>query len=197
MKWQQQDKDLLANVSVTAKAFSHGISLAFSCAITSEIVFRSYPHIGAISGANLLLGVMWATVATVFVQHTTFTSTLEGAIARMVATGISFVLCLIYLVIFPFHIWGLALLIGLGTIITTIVGRPNEIITTGITTTVVMIVAAMSPEHRWEQPILRVGDTIIGTVVGAATGWAESRLLAWRYSGSQRHMAGVKENKYS
>ncbi len=195
MKWQQQDKDVLANVSTRVKAFSHGIALAISCAITSEIVFRWYPHIRAISKANMLLGVMWATVATVFVQHTTITSTLEGALSRMVATGISFVLCLVYLAVFPFHVWGLALLIGLGTAITTIVGRPNEIITTGITTTVVMIVAAMSPEHRWEQPILRLGDTIIGTVVGAALGWAEGSLLAWRYSGVHRHTAEIKGSK--
>ncbi len=88
-----------------------------------------------------------------FVQHITYTSTSQIAVSRLVATGISFALCLLYLLIFPFNLWGLALLIGLGSITTTLVGRPNEIITTGITTTVVMVVAAMSPEHRWEQPL--------------------------------------------
>ena len=165
------------------QTLGHGVALAISCAITSALVLNLYPRTAAIEPANLLLAVMWATVATVFVQHITFTSTFESALSRLVATGISFSLCFIYLLIFPFHIWGLAILIGLGNIITTLVGRPNETITTGITTTVVMVVAAMSPEHRWEQPLLRLGDTIVGTVVGVAMGWMEAIFLTPGCSG--------------
>ena len=179
------DKASPAPLTVT-KIVSHGVALAISCAITSALVLNLYPRIGAIAPANLFLAMMWATVATVFVQHIAYVSTAESAVSRLVATGISFALCLLYLLIFPFHIWGLALLIGLGSIITTLVGRPNETITTGITTTVVMVVAAMSPEHRWEQPLLRLGDTVVGTVVGITIGWIEAKGLTLYYSGSDR-----------
>jgi hypothetical protein len=32
----------------------------------------------------------------------------RAALSRMAATSISFVLCLVYLLIFPFHVWGMA-----------------------------------------------------------------------------------------
>ena len=175
----QKDRDdvLEEELPKTTKAFSHGIALGASCFVTSEVVLHIYRHVHFVSEANVLLGIMWATVATVFVQHLSYTSTLNSVVSRMVATSISFVLCLIYLLLFPFHIWGLALIIALGTIATTLLGRPNEIITTGITTTVVLVVGAVLPEHRWEQPVLRLVETAIGMLVGVAGGWLEAKVI--------------------
>jgi hypothetical protein len=78
------------------------------------------------------------------------------------------VLCFVYLLLFPFQLWGTAALIGVGAVVMSLLGRPDDIITTGITTTVVMVVAAISPEHAWKQPILRMVDTIVGIAVGVA-----------------------------
>lgn len=179
----QKDKDdlLEEKLPLATKAFSHGIALGISCLVTSGVLLQIYRHIHFVSEANVLLGVMWATVATVFVQHLSYTSTLNSVVSRLVATCISFVLCLIYLLLFPFHIWGLALIIALGTVATTLLGRPNEIITTGITTTVVLVVGAVLPEHRWEQPVLRLIETIIGMAVGVAGGWLEAKLIFHYY----------------
>jgi hypothetical protein len=55
----------------------------------------------------------------------------------MTSTAVSFVLCLVYLLMFPFHLWGLAALIGIGTVMMSLIGRPDDIVTTGITTAVV------------------------------------------------------------
>ena len=95
---------------------------------------------------------------------------MRAALSRMAATLLSFVLCLVYLLIFPFSPWGMAALIGIGVIILTLLGRSEDIITT-ITTAVVMVVAGISPRHAWQQPILRLVDTAVGIGVGIAAAW--------------------------
>jgi uncharacterized membrane protein YgaE (UPF0421/DUF939 family) len=114
---------------------------------------------------------MWAVVATVFVYRETYQQSVRAAVSRMAATLLSFALCMVYLLIFPFSPWGLAAVIGIGAIILTLLGRSEDFITTGITTTVVMVVAGMSPQHAWIQPILRLLDTIVGVGVGVAAAW--------------------------
>ncbi len=76
-----------------------------------------------------------------------------------------------YLLFFPFHLWGMATLIGIGAVAMSLLDRPEDVITTGITTAVVMVVAAISPEHAWKQPILRVMDTTVGVAVGVVGAW--------------------------
>jgi uncharacterized membrane protein YgaE (UPF0421/DUF939 family) len=90
----------------------------------------------------------------------------HAALSRISATLFSFTLCLIYLLIFPFRAWGLAVLLAIGAIVLELVGRSEDIITADITTAVVMVVAGISPEHAWKQPILRLIDTLVGIAVG-------------------------------
>jgi uncharacterized membrane protein YccC len=119
---------------------------------------------------------MWAVVATIFVYHDSYAQSLSTALMRMAATSISFVLCLVYLLIFPFHALGMAALICIGAVTVALVGRPEAGITTGITTTVVMVVAGLSPDKPWLEPILRLLDTIVGVAVGIAAAWIGSRI---------------------
>jgi uncharacterized membrane protein YccC len=77
--------------------------------------------------------------------------------------------------LFPYYLWGLAILIGVGAVAMSLLSRPDDIITTGITTAVVMVVAAVSPNHAWKQPILRLVDTIVGVVVGVVGAWISLR----------------------
>jgi uncharacterized membrane protein YccC len=113
----------------------------------------------------------WAVVATIFVYRYSHAESVRAALSRMAATSISFVLCLVYLLIFPFHVWGMAALIGIGAIVVTTMGRPDDTITTGITIAVVMVVAALSPHGAWRQPVLRLVDTAVGVAVGVAAAW--------------------------
>jgi uncharacterized membrane protein YccC len=146
----------------------YALALAVSCAIsywlTTHLLVRAY----SVSRDDDLLGGMWAVAATVFVLRYTYEQSVHAALSRMAATSVSSLLCLVYLLIFPFHLWGLAALIGIGTVVVALLGRPDNTITTGITTTVVMVVAALSPHEAWRQPILRMADTLIGIGVGVA-----------------------------
>jgi uncharacterized membrane protein YccC len=105
-------------------------------------------------------------------------------IARLIATCVSFALCLPYLWIFPFTPVGMAALLGIGTVVMTLLGRRDDIVTTAITTTVVMVVAAMSPQDAWHQPLLRLVDTVVGIAVGVTCKWIASFLL-YRFIGEQ------------
>ena len=134
------------------------------------------------SASDNLLGGMWAVVATVFVFRNTRDQSLSAGISRMIATCVSFVLCLAYLLFLPFNPVGMAALIGIGTLSTMLLRRRNEIITTGITTAVVMVVAALSPDHAWTQPLLRLLDTIVGVTVGLTFAWTGS-LFVRRWTG--------------
>ena len=97
---------------------------------------------------------------------------MAAAVSRMAATFVSFVLCLIYLVFLPFHVWALAVLIGASALVVMLLGRPGDAVTAGITTAVLLVVAAVSPQHAWQQPILRLADTVVGVAVGALAAWA-------------------------
>jgi uncharacterized membrane protein YgaE (UPF0421/DUF939 family) len=137
-----------------------------------------------VDGPSDFLGGMWAVAATIFVFRDTRARSVSAGIARLIATCVSFVLCLLYLSIFPFTPVGMAALIGIGTVVMALLGRRDDIMTTGITTAVVMVVAAMSPEDAWHQPLLRLADTMVGVIVGAAFKWVGS-FLFYKLRGEQ------------
>ena len=124
-----------------------------------------------------MLGAMWAVLATIFVIRASFQQSVTAGVSRMSATLASFVLCLIYLIFLPFHVWALAVLIGLSALVVMLAGRPQDAVTAAITTAVVLVVAAISSSAAWEQPILRLADTAIGVGVGVAAAWLSLRLV--------------------
>jgi uncharacterized membrane protein YccC len=126
-------------------AVTHSIALGIACLISYGLITQLLVHAYSLSAADDLHGGMWATVSTVFVYRSTYQQSAAAAVSRIAATSLSFVLCLAYLLILPFHPWGLALLITIGALAMMLIGRPDDVVTTGITTTVVMIFAATSP----------------------------------------------------
>jgi uncharacterized membrane protein YccC len=155
----------------TGEVVMRSAVLAISCAISYWLITHILANAYSISRDDDLLGGMWAVVATIFVYRDSNVESVHSALSRMTATSVSFALCLIYLLIFPFHIWGMAALIGIGVIVVTTMGHPDDTVTTGITTAVVMVVAALSPHDAWRQPILRLADTAVGVAVGIAAAW--------------------------
>ena len=105
-------------------------------------------------------------IATIFVLRSSYGESVKAALSRMAATLVSFVACLAYLLVLPFHLWGLALMIGVTALVPALIGRPGHSMTAAITTAVVMVSASLSPHDAWQQPLLRFGDTLIGVVVG-------------------------------
>ena len=160
--------------------FFYALDMAIACLISYSIM--TYVLSPFVATSDALLGGMWATVATVFVFRETRVDSLSAGISRLIATCVSFALCLAYLVVLPFHPVGLAALLGMGTAIMMYLGRRDDIVTTGITTVVVMVVAAMSPQDAWHQPLLRLVDTVVGIAVGVACKWIAS-LLYYRSIG--------------
>jgi len=156
-------------------AAASSAGLAFAALVSYELATRIFTS--AISSRDdQLLGGMWSVVATVFVCRESYKDSVTSASSRIVATSLSFILCLGYLLLFPFSSWGMTILIAIGAVILIIIGRPGEVITTSITTTVVMVVAGISPQHAWRQPILRLFDTLIGIVVGITAAWIAKSL---------------------
>ncbi|MGW0883097.1 aromatic acid exporter family protein [Streptomyces sp. NPDC002671] len=58
-----------------------------------------------------------AEISAIFAVRECKRKSATAAIARMSATLISFVLCLVYVAFLPFQTWGLALLVGLGVLV--------------------------------------------------------------------------------
>jgi uncharacterized membrane protein YgaE (UPF0421/DUF939 family) len=166
---------MFTNWQQTRNAVVHAVTLSVSCVISYWLITHLLSRAFAVSRDDDLLGGMWAAVATIFVYRFSYEQSIGAAVARIAATSVSFLLCLIYLSAFPFHLWGLATLIGIGAVAMSVIGRPDDIITTGITTVVVMVVAAISPRHPWMQPILRIVDTFIGVGVGIVAAWLSLR----------------------
>jgi uncharacterized membrane protein YccC len=150
----------------------YAVDKAVACLITYWILANLLSRL--VDMPNDLLGGMWAVIATVFVFRDTRAHSLSAGIARMIATCVSFAICLLYLWFFPFTPVGMAALIGIGTAIMMLLGRRDDIVTTGITTVVVMVVAAISPQNAWLQPVLRLVDTVVGITVGVSCKWIGS-----------------------
>jgi uncharacterized membrane protein YccC len=154
--------------------FFYALDMALACLLSYSVI--TYVLAPFVDRPDALLGGMWATVATVFVFRETRASSLAAGVSRLIATCVSFALCLAYLLVLPFHPAGLAALLGLGTLVMMSLGRRDDIVTTGITTAVVMVVAAVSPQDAWQQPLLRLVDTVVGIAVGVACKWLGSFL---------------------
>lgn len=92
--------------------------------------------------------------------------------ARFFTTCISCVLTFVYLLLLPFSPVGMAVIIGLGTIVVMVLGRRDDVVTTGITTAVIMVAAGIGPASLgWTVPLLRLLDTVIGIIVGVGCWW--------------------------
>ena len=120
----------------------------------------------SVSRDNDLLGGMWAVMATIFVFRYRILQSGRAAISRTLATFLSFALCFLYFLIFPFNVFGMVALIWIGTVILCLIGHSEAIVTTAITTAVAFVVAGISPGPAWIQPILRLADSAVGIVSG-------------------------------
>jgi uncharacterized membrane protein YccC len=170
-----------SQLETCSHAVGQGVLLAAASLVSYALITQLLARAYSVSREDDLLGGMWAVIATVFVYRESYQKSMRAALSRMSATVLSFALCLVYLLILPFHPVGMAALIGIGAVILILVDRAEDVITAGITTAVVMVVAGIAPQHAWTQPILRLVDTNIGMAVGIAAAWAGMQL------GSQTH----------
>ncbi|HEY2438094.1 MAG TPA: FUSC family protein [Solirubrobacteraceae bacterium] len=154
----------------------HSLALAAACYVSYWLTTDILSQLHSLSATDDKLGGLWAVVATVFVYRTSYQQNAAAAVSRTAATAFSCVLCLIYLLILPVSAVGLAVLIGIGTLILTLIRRSADIVTAGITTAVVLVVAGLARHDAWQEPILRAADTAIGIAVGLAASLVVARL---------------------
>jgi uncharacterized membrane protein YccC len=162
------------------------VILAVACVASYWLVTVTEPHIYLRSWAAGQIGGLWAVISTVFVLRDSYEKSTAAAVSRMAATSVSFVLCLIYLVFLPFHIWALGLLVGASALAVILLGRPTDAISAGISSAVVMIASRLSPHDAWQEPILRFIDTVVGVAVGVAAAWVALRVIRPRLPQGQR-----------
>src|ERR1700735_4935265 len=164
-----QKKDAVAidnRLSQLGQVFGFGTLLAVSCLLSYWLITTVLAREYFASKDNDLVGGMWAVVATIFVFRHSILESAHAALSRTVATLLSFALCFLYLLIFPFHVLGMVALIWTSTVILALIGRSEDIITAGITTAVVLVVAGVSHGPGWLQPLFRLVDT-----GGGVVGW--------------------------
>ena len=77
--------------------FLYALDMALACLLSYSII--TYVLSPFVERPDALLGGMWATVATVFVFRETRAGSLAAGIDRLIATGVSFALCLAYLLV--------------------------------------------------------------------------------------------------
>src|SRR6201993_3268319 len=97
-----------------SQAVGTGVVLAISCFISYAVITHILTRAYFVSRDDELLGGMWAVAATIFVYRESNRQSMSAALSRLAATCMSFVLCLLYLLIFPFSPWGLAALVAIG-----------------------------------------------------------------------------------
>src|SRR5580700_760868 len=120
---------MFSRLRQTKIAVVHGFILSVSCMISYWLITHILSHSITVSRDDDFLGGMWATIATLFVYRISYEQSTEAALSRITSTAVSFILCLVYLLMFPFHLWGLAALIGIGTVTMSLIGRSDDIVT--------------------------------------------------------------------
>jgi uncharacterized membrane protein YgaE (UPF0421/DUF939 family) len=162
------------------KVAIHSLGLAICSGLSYGIMTTLLSQTRFVSRDDNLLGGMWAAISAVFVFRDNYKHSVTAAMTRLLATAVSSSLCFFYLLIFPFHTWGLAALIGIGAAIAIIANHPEATITASITTTVIMVVAELSPREAWLQPIFRLADTFVGAVAAVAVAVSAQTLYIYR-----------------
>jgi hypothetical protein len=74
--------------------------------MAAGVITHMLAHVFSASRDDDLLGGMWAVAATIFVYRRSYDESVGAALSRMAATSLSFALCLVYLILFPFYLWG-------------------------------------------------------------------------------------------
>jgi uncharacterized membrane protein YgaE (UPF0421/DUF939 family) len=160
---------------LSAWDFGYAVSLATAALITYALTTSVTPLL--LNRPAEPVGVLWAVISAVYVVKDTREHSLSAGISRLVGTSGSFALCLAYLLFLPANPLGMAILIGIGTLLMMLAGRRDEINLVAITTAVTFIVAAEIPQAAWQQPVLRLTDSVAGVAVGIACRWIASFLF--------------------
>ena len=83
-------------------ALADSVVLALASLVSYLLATKLLSWVHSVSPADDMLGGLWAVIAAIFVNRSTYSDSLSAAVSRMAATFVSFVYCLIYLAFLPF-----------------------------------------------------------------------------------------------
>jgi uncharacterized membrane protein YccC len=158
-------------------AVAESALLAVACWASFLIVTQLVSRVHSIAATDDDIGGLWAVIATIFVLRGSYEQSVAAAVSRVAGTLVSFAVCVIYLAFLPFHVWALAALIGVSSLVMVLAGRPGDAATAAISTAVLIALADVTRQHVWEQPFLRLADTVIGVLVGVVAAWFARRVI--------------------
>jgi hypothetical protein len=104
------DQDQIKNDRLSGKDLVYTVEMTIACAISYWIMTSGLARF--VDKPSDFLGGMWAVIATVFVFRDLRNNSMCAGLCRMIATSVSFFLCLVYPLVFPFQPIGLAALIN-------------------------------------------------------------------------------------
>jgi uncharacterized membrane protein YccC len=167
----ESDVSMSAPKKPSASDIVYSVAMAFAC-VFSYAVMKLLNV--AVEGHSDPIGGLWAAVATAFVFRDSRQHSFSAGVGRLIATCVSFAICLPYLSFIRPNVAGMGILLAAGTLVMMLLERREDIITTAVTTIVVMVVALINPIDAWKQPLLRLLDTVVGIVIGVAGKWIAS-----------------------
>ena len=150
----------------------YSIAMALACLVSYALMTGVLN--AAVEGRADVIGGMWAAVSTAFVFRDSRQHSLAAGVGRLIATCVSFALCLPYLWLLPPNVAGMAILLAAGTLVMALLNRRDDTVTTAVTTIVVMVVALEHPLDAWQQPLVRLFDTAVGIAIGFCGKWIAS-----------------------
>jgi uncharacterized membrane protein YccC len=156
----------------------YAVGMAVACLVAYWVALYAFG--GGFPKTSETIGAMWAAIAAAFVFRDSGAQAVSAGVARLRATCVSLVLCLIYLLVFPPTAVGMAVIVGAGTLVVSALHWRRDIFTTAITTIVVTVLAQLDPHNAWYQPVLRFLDTLLGIAVGIAATWLTDGSLVRR-----------------
>ncbi len=175
------------------KIFHHTdamLALSKSIAVVLSFILGSL-FTSQIHQASKLLGAMLAAVSSLVVLQADVKTSVRMGWLRILGTFIGVLIAYLYLVIFPFNIWGMALSVFLLSLLCMWVGIPDDGRIATMTLVMILIISEMSPElPPLTNGMLRFCEATIGSLIGIALAWGLVRIKSMR----SRHKASKKNH---
>ncbi len=170
------------------------LALSKSIAVVLSFVLGSLLT-SHIHQASSLLGAMLAAVSCLVVLQSDIKTSVRLGWLRILGTFIGVIIAYIYLIFFPFTVWGMAIAVFLLSQLCMWVGIPDDGRIATMTLVMIMIISKMSPElPPLTNGTLRFGEATIGSLIGIGLAWVLVKIKEKRTERRKRRNAAVKSH---
>lgn len=167
------------------------LALSKSVAVVVSFVLGSLLT-SSIHQASSLLGAMLAAVSSLVVLQADVKTSVKMGWLRILGTFIGVVIAYVYLIFFPFSVWGMAVAVFLLSQLCMWVGIPDDGRIATMTLVMIMIISKMSPElPPLTNGSLRFGEATIGSLIGIGLAWVLVKVKEMRTSRRKRRAAAA------